>query len=357
MAAQKKSAPKKPAKGQGAPGANGTPGGTSVGAVRARNALAELTPAFVDWFAASGGTAAVAVEVFSEIEAVVGAHFQAAAEAQETAFGPEFTQAVEALIEAEPDDELAADILDAARFYVQFLEESGRWTGTGGQLAEVREGLYMAADAPLGGLDFFVPELSIEEELAGWAATPLIRSATSILTWLGEGQPVEAGEAPLPRELDGFLAAAANPHAQAIWLALMDMELVLVNDGVATPSEEVPAFLSGAPEDQVVEHRGVGSMVMAELVEESASEVGDREMAQTIAVGVLSLATGIQPLTVEQVYAQQEAGDDVDEEVGRFVTERLDALAELGLVTLDGHVVVEPFARHALSEAFGGGLY
>lgn len=348
MAASKKTSAKKPVARQ--------PSGTSVRALAIRRELDGLTKEFVAWFNADGGDdTAAALHVLDEAATVLGLVVDGGFEAAATVFDADpLLDAADAAMSAEPDDEKAAFTLTALRTYVEFLEETGRWEGSPEGLEEVQELLFLGARDRMGGFTFDLPELSESDELAALAGTVLVRSAEGILAWLAGGQAIDASqEFPQPADQPGLVAAAGTGHAVAIWAAMVELELIQIDGDRAVSAPAAQAFLAGSAEDRVVELRGLASLAMAELVEESPSELDNREVAESITVGVLSLATSAEPLEMDQVFARAE-GDGEDAGVARFVQQALRAMADLGLLTLDGHVVMEPFAVRALAETFGG---
>ncbi|WP_427018572.1 hypothetical protein ACQCSX_08580 [Pseudarthrobacter sp. P1] len=346
MAAAKKTAQKKP---------SSTPSsGISVRALAIRRSVEALTPDFVAWFNQDGDDTAAALAVLGEVATVAGVLVDAGYETTALAFEADpLLDAADAVMAEEPDDEQASFTLTALRIYIEFLEETGRWAGSDEALGDVQAMLFMGAQDRMGGFTFDLPELSEEAELAGLAGTELVRSAEAILAWLGTGTPIGPGERPLPVDHGGMVQAAGSGHAEAIWNALLELELVAVDADTAAPAPAAQTFLSGGTEDRLVEVRGLASLAMVELVEESPSELENREVAESITVGVLSLATSAEPLAVEQVLDRADSEAE-DADVAGFVQQTLESLQTLGLLRMDGHVVMEPFAVRALAEAFSG---
>ncbi|MCU1518177.1 MAG: hypothetical protein JWQ75_2898, partial [Pseudarthrobacter sp.] len=120
--------------------------------------------------------------------------------------------AVEALAAALEEDEIAdavEDLLSALTVYMDFLDESGRWSGTDSAYEELEEFLINpggSEDAP-GGRPVIVPALTDEEQDEAFKAMPLIRSASSLLEWIGDGKDVTTTGALRLKDIEAASAA------------------------------------------------------------------------------------------------------------------------------------------------------
>ncbi|WP_334171870.1 hypothetical protein [Sinomonas sp.] len=147
---------------------------------------------------------------------------------------------------------LDTDDVDDLRYYigtlvdwVSFLEETGRWEGSAGDLEAVTELLDAEAEA-VGGIvdigsmedDEGAPrrEPSEEEALAFATSSPLVRHARALLDWVGEGRPVASDGALTPSEaaeaaaLVGKDAADPGRRLARLWASLRHAELIEIDE-------------------------------------------------------------------------------------------------------------------------------
>ena len=94
----------------------------------------------------------------------------------------------------------------ALALYVNFLGQTGRWTGSDADFDRVLD-LLDSNDAPDPLLsDLHLPDLTVEQEAAALAALPVVRRGLDLLAWIGGGR--EATASGLLRRRDIEEAAA-----------------------------------------------------------------------------------------------------------------------------------------------------
>lgn len=198
-------------KGTGGPGARGS-APQSLSAVRAGRAVDALTPAFVRWFEeVSPGSAVAALECLEPIKAVLGRYMDTTAAADVTSLEPAgLSVAVSDEISAALDDagpasapagatvgdardvESSTYVVHSVGAFVEFLVETGRWSGSADQLAAVMDfldvtgvddgggGLMDERDIPAPApspapVPSPAPALSVARESPRPSATPILQ--------------------------------------------------------------------------------------------------------------------------------------------------------------------------------------
>ncbi|GAA3691449.1 hypothetical protein GCM10023081_31140 [Arthrobacter ginkgonis] len=112
-------------------------------------------------------------------------------------------------LESDPrsgDPERMESLSGALALYVNFLGQTGRWTGSDADFDRVLD-LLDSNDAPDPLLsDLHIPDLTVEQEAAALAALPVVRRGLDLLAWIGGGR--EATASGLLRRRDIEEAAA-----------------------------------------------------------------------------------------------------------------------------------------------------
>jgi Plasmid pRiA4b ORF-3-like protein len=396
----KNSKNRRPGKGSVGKGGHGlhASGSVSLNTFRAARALDALTPAFVQWFDdGSPGAAAVALEFLKQVEPVLGRYLDSTAAAELNSFEPmplaiAISDEVAAMAAAATgemaDVENAAFVVDAVHAYVDFLCETGRWSGSAEQLAGVREffdTLGEDGDGP-GYLD--VPDIPEGEALEVLAGLPLIQRATALLRWIGTGKPVTGTGALRLRDIEAAaacvgvtvrggttLADSALPGAAAgsepvptvrsmyevpllaqMWAALDAAELIEIKSTKVVPFEGSEGFLNGGPSQQLDEFSMFISCFLDQAVLRHDPERPWERIIAGLQTSILMAAATPEPPLRERVLAAADHAPDAEKSMADALTNvavsRLEALAELGLLTIDTHFRVPPALVRCMADSF-----
>ncbi|MDJ0312708.1 plasmid pRiA4b ORF-3 family protein [Arthrobacter sp. H35-D1] len=353
---------------------------TSVSELRAIRAVDAITPAFVDWCRQTENVPAEdALVLLGPVKVLVAAYFHASPSSEPTRFQPiPFGLAMEAALSEHDDEEDWRDFaFDAIHVYIEFLGKTDAWTGTDEDFNAVDELFHMGAERVLP--DVVAPNLTPEEVLASLEGTELSRRLDAFLRWLGDGRTVTSTGALRLKEVEGAAAAVgvaakgAMPNAKQeqaplfggdgasaesvptvksmtevplltkIWIALEASGLIDIGSTKVWPTVLARQFLEpGRPCRREVLGgfiiRFLAIAVMGEV--EWAPWVRPAAMAQS---SILYAACAQAPVPVAALAdpAKLQALG-LDEFGARTVQKRMDELAELGLVTLDGVIAVPP---------------
>jgi hypothetical protein len=390
-------------------------GSVSMSTYRAVRALDALTPAFVQWFDdGSPGAAAAALHFLKHVEPVLARYLDGTAAAELTALDPDtlaaaITEEVRARIAGDtalPGAENAVFAVEAVHAYVDFLAETGRWSGSEEQLDLVVAFLdVVAGDEEVDGY-LEVPDIPDEQALTVLSALPLIQRVTALLRWIGPGKPVTATGALRLRDIEAAAACvgvavrgagkriedeppgterlfgmepmldvapapdvvpASNtvprvrsmydvPLLAQIWAALQAAEIIDVTAARVVPFEGAEGFLTGAASQQVAEF----SMFISCFLEQSVLRHDPDRPWEWLAAGmqtsILMAAATPEPPAMERVLGAAEHAPEAEKSmadaIARLVVARLEDLAELGLVTIDTHIRVPPALVRAVADTF-----
>jgi hypothetical protein len=364
-------------------------GSVSLNSFRAGRALDSLAPAFVQWFDdGMPGAAAAAMEYLKLIEPVLSRYIGSTATADVTNLDPTaladaVAQTVtdpEAGRNAEvPESELAAYIVDAIRSYIEFLAETGRWTGSEGQLARIVDFFASFSDEDRQP-NIQVPDISDDDALAAFSSMPLIQRATALLQWIGEGKPVTGTGALRLRDIEAAAACvgvAAKGGARQedagddvltvrsmyevplladMWAAFQDAEMLQVKPTKVVPFEGAGPFLASDPAQQVDEFRVFTEAFLRQAVLRFDRGQPWESTLAALLVSVLLAAATPEPPLVERVLAVPDHAHESEQEAAVLLTEvamaRLRELADLGLLTIDTHFRVPPVLIEGVAETF-----
>lgn len=367
----------------------------SLSSYRAERALAPVVPGFVDWFAQSFGPADEALACLEVVTAATAAYFEEAGIASATAFEPgSFAAVLEMIAESDPDR--APMIFSVLHLFIDFLHESGNWSGTEADYdavhALVREDTGTPPEQPV----ITVPELSEEDAAAALEALPMIQRARALLEWLGDGKSVTAtgvlrlkdieaaaacvgvsargagkrqpaAEDVIPGLADVAVEQSSSgativqsmhdiPLLSQIWRTFIETEMIDVLATKAVPHGEPNAFLSGRAREKAENFRFFISTFLEQAVLETGGFGQWDEESAMLQVAALAAATTDDPPEVERFLAAEEyAPDDEKAAVGlvaRLSFSRLETLAELGLLEIDTHIRVPAPLIQCVAEAF-----
>lgn len=391
-------------KGAGGPG-NRASAPQSLSAVRADRAVDALTPAFVRWFEeVSPGSAVAALECLEPIKAVLGRYMDTTAAADVTSLEPSgLSAAVSDEILATLDD--AGDVAGAAAAeaglfesthfvvhsvgaFVEFLVETGRWSGSADQLAAVMDFLDTTGEDDGGVSLLDVPDIPDEEALAAFSELPLIRRATALLRWIGEGKPVTATGALRLRDIEAAAACVGVtvrggtkqsgvplpgtagsegpvptvrsmyevPLLAQLWNALEATELLEITSTKAVPSADSGVFLAGGPSERLGELVFfVDEFLDTAVLGWDPAQPWERTVSGLQASLLLAAATS-DPPEKTRVLAAPDHAPPAERAMAGLLTgvavSRLEELAELGLLAIDTHFRVPPPLVRCIANVF-----
>ncbi|MET4095221.1 plasmid pRiA4b ORF-3 family protein [Arthrobacter sp. UYCu712] len=379
----------------------------SLSAFRAGRAVDALTPAFVRWLDdGKPGAAASALECLAQVKNVMGRYMERTAAADVTSLDPvplalavsDEISAVAAAAMADSaygvtdDVDEAVYTVNAVHAFVEFLAETGRWSGSEGQLSELRDffdtlgGDDGYSDGGRGFID--VPDIPDKDALQYLSELALIQRAAALLEWIGDGKPVTATGALRLRDIEAAAAcvgvtvrgstkrAASQPGAllpgfdeapgfgevaepvptvrsmyevpllAQLWNALADSELIEVQSTKAVRSAASDVFVAGGTAERLEELEFfVEQFLESAVLGFDREQPWERLIAGMQASILLAAATPDPPLK-ERVLAAPESAPEAEKMMFGVLTgvavSRLEAFAELGLLTIDTHFRVPP---------------
>jgi hypothetical protein len=299
--------------------------------------LDALAPAYVQWFDdGAPGAGAAALQYLKLIEPAISRYLEATAAADVTNLDParlanavaeEVTATVRAQGPEAADAEQAALIVDSVHSYLEFLSETGRWTGTSEQLAEALDFFDSLADGDDGQESIEVPDIPGEQALEAFAELPLIRKATALLRWIGDGKPVTGTGALRLRDIEEAAACVgvqakggtknADPAGDVLivrsmyevplladlWAALEAAELIEIKPTKVAPFEDSGHFLGGSVAEQLDEFILFTSCFLNQAVLRLDPEEPWEQIIAALQVSVLLAAAKPEAPLVERVLA------------------------------------------------------
>ena len=365
-------------------------GSVPLSTFRASRALDALAPAFVQWFDdGSSGAAIAALRYLKRVEPVMGRYLNSTVAAEVTGLDPvalaiaisDEVAATASVSAAELEDvENAVFVLDAVKAYVDFLSETGRWTGSAEQLAGVVEFFDTIAEDDDGPRYVDVPEIPEEQALAVFSELPLIQRATALLRWIGFGRPVTGTGALRLRDIEAAAACvgvtvrggtkradAADdvltvrsmyevPQLAQMWAALEAAELIELRPTKVVPFEDSEHFLSGDTSEKLEEfHLFTSCFLEQAVLRHDPGQPWERIIASLQASILMAAATPKPPL-LERVLAAPDHAPEAEKAMAGLLASmaisRLEALAELGLLTIDTHFRVPPPLIGCVADTF-----
>ncbi|MDJ0312689.1 plasmid pRiA4b ORF-3 family protein [Arthrobacter sp. H35-D1] len=366
--------------------------GTSVSALRAERATSSVTKDFVDWcvkehdFPAETGLA-----LLEPVATLAAAYFESTPSSDVTSFEPvpfrlAFAQLM-AGVDGQDEDELDF-IFESVHLYIEFLAETGAWTGPEEHLLAVHSLFH--GESEEGGIpQIIAPELTPAQELEGLAGTELARRMEALLGWLGAGKDVTSTGALRLKDIEGAAAAIGvrvkgvkpsdkylpevlfgggqvpgdavrsvksmheEPKLALFWTALEVAQLIDVGATRAWPTPWTEAFL----EQPELEGREVLRAFATAFVAVSMQpgELWDPAVieAASVKTAILVAATTDTPPQMESIHTMLTVGVGPveDEHTGTLVLEDLAYFAELGLITVGTQVEVPPALVICMADA------
>lgn len=355
----------------------------SLSSFRAGRAVDLLAPAFVRWFDdGTPGAASAALDCLAVIESVMGRYMDRVAAADLTSLEPvilaEALAADLAAVSGDEDDDRGEFVVVAVHGFVDFLAETGRWSGSSDQL----DGVLDLLNALLGESDdqglVDVPAISDEDAVKAFSELPLIQRTTALLQWIGDAKAVtgtgalrtkdiEAAAACLGVKARGGTKKDGAPQAgddgaekpvptvrsmyevpllAQVWEALARCALINIGPTKAVPSHAAAFFQGGATPDRLEELVFfVEQFISASVLGYDPEEPWEVLVAATVASILLAAASEDPPRTDDVLDPREGALPEEKATVALLKTAamgQLEALAGQGILTIDTHIRVPP---------------
>ncbi|MGY2746288.1 plasmid pRiA4b ORF-3 family protein [Arthrobacter sp. UYCu723] len=388
--------------GKSGPGSPAT-GSVSLSTFRAERAMDALTPAFVQWLDdGAPGAAAAALRCLEQVKTVAGRYMDSTAAAEVTGFEPiplaiAISDEVAATVHASGGEmavsemaavENAVFVVDAVHTFVDFLSETGRWSGSAEQLAGVMDFFDTIAEEADGRGYIDVPDISEEQTLEVFSELPLIQRATALLQWIGEGRPVTGTGALRLRDIEaaaacvgvtvrggtkraesalpGTAASADSvptvrsmyevPLLAQMWAALEASELIELKSTKVVPFEDAEGFLTGGASERLEEFFTFTACFLEQAVLGFDQDQPWERPIAGLQTSILIAAATADPPLLERVLAAADFAPEAEKKTAGLMTSlavgRLEALAELGLLTIDSHFRMPPALIGCVAEVF-----
>jgi hypothetical protein len=336
-----------------------------------------LTMEFIQWLGPEAHEPSEAVESLELVKLVMSAQHAIRGSSSATVFDvagvDEAAEAIVSALEPGEFEDALIDIFDAVLIYVDFLVDSGRWTGTDAAYEELIRVLANAGgpeDSP-GGKPIRIPARSEEQQDTAFNAMPLIKWASSLLDWIGEGKEVSATGALRLKDIEAAAAAVGVkargkhgagrpvdpdgldrdlsrqdapldvstmfdvPFLADIWTSLVRAGLLTVG---TTSAEVGPQFASWNSPDAGERVRIRRSLTIFQLL----ASIGDpynesrEEHLDPYLLIVLARGTGDNPMPVADLDQLAADGEDPHSSfLALRAKNKLAALAKLGVVEAD----------------------
>ncbi|WP_426998168.1 hypothetical protein [Pseudarthrobacter sp. N5] len=297
------------------------------------------------------------------------------------------------LIENDGEDALD-DLYDTLHVYVDYLKESGHWSGTDAEYVDIHAFLTDESISDFQRIpDFQVPELSDQEQDQAFAGLPLMQKATSLLEWIGAGKEVTSTGVLRLKDV-ATAAAAVGIHAVGkraakgpmgvafrdageegghqesplevgtmhdvpvlsdVWAALVRSGIITIGSTRATPGPEAGLWSRQDVADRLGIRREFTTAFLADAVTDTDSGWSGQlpELDGVLAV-ILAKGATAEPMEVEELTELATNGDTGDIFLAFSALRarsKLAALADFGLVRVDSHYTVAPVVVQSLAPA------
>ncbi|MCG2621390.1 plasmid pRiA4b ORF-3 family protein [Arthrobacter sp. I2-34] len=348
---------------------------------RVARAIEALTPDFVRWFEEDIGPAEDALTCLGLVQAISVDYQEEAGTTDVTAFQAGLLADMFQQID-DVDPGMVDVVVEMFHLYIDFLHETGRWTGTDEDYEEVHAFLLGQAGPGLPVIE--IPQLDDEREVQGFAALPLIAHARALLDWIGAGRPVtstgvlqlkdiEAAAASIGVAARGIRKRSAEvldaagdtilaqsmrevPLLYPLWTALEAAGILEVRSTKVVPGEGARRFLAGSPAEQLEQCRYVTTWFLRQAVHARGLIEAWDQAAATVLVSVIVAAASPEPPLLDRVLHLADNVPEEERTVAMLATlmlpGQLEELAGLGLLVLDDHVRVPAVVIQCVAGAF-----
>ncbi|MCZ9883155.1 hypothetical protein [Arthrobacter sp. B2a2-09] len=340
-----------------------------------------LTPEFVHWYERFSD-AEDALRCLQIVKLFITASHAISEESSATRFDPDSLDdaalALADMLGESDSDEALVEIFVYLHLYVDFLFETGRWSGTEEDYFVLQ---MLLTEEAAGEMDLpgDIPELSDEEQDRAFKELPVLQLTGRLLEWLGAGKDVTStgvlrlkdiegaagtvgvkargkrtgkrslleGEGDAEGQPGSFEVGSMHevPVLSDIWAALVGTRVLSLGSTRAVPGAGAESWHSKDLDSRFQIRREFLAVLLASAVMESGSmwEEGPREN-ETLARVLLKGTLG-EPVSVDEINRAAEI-DSADEVLLAFEAMRarreLTRLADLGLVNVDTHYTVSP---------------
>ncbi|XAS68509.1 hypothetical protein V3C33_04150 [Micrococcaceae bacterium Sec5.7] len=297
------------------------------------------------------------------------------------------------LIENDGEDALD-DLYDTLHVYVDYLKESGHWSGTDAEYNDIHDFLTGESISEFQRIpDFQVPDLSQQDQDQAFAGLPLIQRATCLLEWIGAGKEVtstgvlrlkdiaEAAAAVgvqavgkrAPRRPAGLAFHDAEeegghqgallevgtmhdvPVLSDVWAALVRSGIITLGSTRATPGPGADLWNGQDIADRLEIRCEFTTALLADAVTDTDSSWSGQEpeLDGVLAV-ILAKGATADPMEVEELTELATSGNTGDIFLAFSALRarsKLAALADFGLVRVDSHYTVTPVVVQSLVPA------
>lgn len=345
-----------------------------------------FTPDFVHWFGGFGD-APDALRCLEVVKLFITTSHAVSDQSSATRIDPDSLEdaafgLVGVLDEADMDAALD-EIYDYLHLFVDFLSETGRWSGSQEEYSIVHALLTEGtADGAPDFPPFQLPELSAEEQDRAFRELPVLQLAGQLLEWLGEGKDVTStgvlrlkdieaaaasvgvkargkknGKQPLVPLFEIEEYAQSQPESlevgsmhdvpvlRDIWASLIDAGILSLGSTRAVPGSGADSWHSQDLDSRLQIRRKFLVVFLASAVMDSGSIWEEGPRANELLASVLIKGTTGEPVGVDELSkpAENGAGDDILLAYSAMRTRtELTGLSDLGLITVDTHYVVSP---------------
>lgn len=354
-------------------------------------AVDSLTPDFVRWFADIGDPSD-ALQCLHLVKGFLSASHAVKGTGSATRVVPEnledIIEAFAGLLDAEDAASASAEIYDYLHLYVDFLMESGHWSGTEEDYFLVHS-MLSEESAGLGGhpgID--IPELGEEEKDRLFAEIALVQHASRLLSWIGRGRDVTStgmlrlkdieeaaaavgvkavgkknakrpyepweAEEPQPRSVLEVGTMQDVPLLKDIWLALADSAMVSIGLTRAVPANAVAWNHIEAPARNDAREGFVTEFLVRVLEEEASFWSFDAPELNYLLAMVVLRGTTLEPLPVSELRemsAEDPGGNIFLTIAAKRALSQAEAFVELGLFERGSHYAVPPVLRQSAAQA------
>ena len=233
-----------------------------------------------------------------------------------------------------------------------------------------------------------VPDIPEGQALDVFSGLPLIRRATALLEWIGDGRAVTATGALRLRDIEAAAACvgvavrggpkqAGSPTPDSVgsasdvptvrsmyevpllaqmWAALETAELIKITSTKVVPFEGTEDFLAGGPSARLEELAFfVDQFLVAAVLDYDPAQPWERTLAG-LQASILMAAATEDPPSLERVLAAADQAPAAEKAMAGLLTgmavSRMEALAELGLLTINTHFRVPPALIRCVATVF-----
>ncbi|GAA3319227.1 hypothetical protein [Arthrobacter ramosus] len=274
-----------------------------------------FTPDFVRWYERFSD-AEDALQCLQIVKLFITANHAISEESSATSFDPDSLDdaalALAVMLDESDSDEALVEIFDYLHLYVEFLFETGLWSGTEEDYFVVH---MLLSEEAAGEMDLpgDIPELSDEEQDRAFQELPVLQLTRRLLEWLGAGKDVTSTGVLRLKDIEGAAGAVGVkargkrtgkrplsegqgdgdgdpesfevgsmhevPVLREIWAALVDIDVLSIGSTRAAPGAGAESWHSPDLDSRLQTRREFLTVFLASAVMDSGSmsEEGPRD--------------------------------------------------------------------------------